>query len=230
MRARPLITLAGGGALALAAAGPAVAADPPSTEQGKRSETVAAVSWIEQDPDDSAGRPGNVHIGGLLIDSAFGNTDVFYGELGDWQCEPGRLPGDGEGCTLLAAYEIATAGVDLVLDPRSGTAHVTGSLAFYDFDGVADVFTMPVDLVWTADGKPVRTHDHSKYLSATTRSIFHLQTTTWSPVRVSGTVGTLVLGDEPGELNEQRLRQDEYRLFTWQRGSDEPPPDGGGQG
>lgn len=234
MRTLTLLAAAAGAATVVAgAAAPSVAAAPPTIERWTTTETSATVSWVEQDPDDSSGRPGTVHVGGLFVDHVAGNTDVFAGAMADWDCEPGAVPGDaGAGCTLLAAYEVASADIDLVLDRRAGAATVRGTVTFYD--RVADVWTAPVDLRWTAEGEPVRTRSYTDVVAGSTRTVTRTRTLTWDTVDVQGSVGSMVLGDEPGELDEERLWETESRHLRVTRPGDEPPSDdpgnGGGRG
>jgi hypothetical protein len=229
-----LVATVGAAALTTAAAAPAIAADPPSVGHGKSGQTAAVVSWVEEDHEDSTGRPGSVHVGGLFFENYDGSSNVFAGYLADWDCPVGTLPwGDGgQECALLAEYEAAGGDVTLDFDRRAGTARVTGSVTFYDLAGLEeDMWTVPVDLTWTTEGRPVRSREHVVELSSTFKFVSHLRTQTWSTVRAAGTVGTMVLGDEPGELNEERLWHDEHRFLIWTRpGDGDGDGDGGGDG
>lgn len=229
------VAAAGAATVVAGTAVPSVAAAPPTIERWTTTETSATVSWVEQDPDDSSGRPGTVHVGGLFVDHAAGNTDVFAGAMADWDCEPGALPGDaGDGCSLVGAYEASSADLHLAFDRRAGAATVRGTVTFYDPNGVEDVWTAPVDLRWTAEGEAVRTRTWTNQVSESARTVSRTRTLTWETVVVRGSVGSMVLGDEPGELDEERLWETETRHLRVTRPGDEPPSDdpgnGGGQG
>jgi hypothetical protein len=228
MRTSALIAASGGAALLLGAAGPAAGGERPQVDQWTALEQRATFSWVEDDRDDSSGRPGTVHVGGMLLDKAYGVTDVF-GYFSDWQCEPGQLPGD-EGCVVLGEYEIATAGATLEVDVRSGSAHLTGDVVLFDFTGEAPEIILPVDVRWSSDGSVIRERVHHSDLSPTAKVKVHQQGRTWAGLTATGTVGDLVLGDEPGEVTEHGLWSADTRYFFWQRGGDGPPDDGGGMG
>ncbi|EYR63393.1 hypothetical protein N866_01005 [Actinotalea ferrariae CF5-4] len=228
MRTSSLIAATGGAALLLGAAAPAVAGERPQVDQFMVLEQRATFSWVEEDHDDAAGRPGTVHTGGMLIDKAYGTTDVF-GYLADWDCEPGQLPG-GEGCVLLTEYEIATAGATLDVDVRAGTAHLSGDVVLFDLRMEAPEQYLTVDARWTSDGTPLRSRVHHSDLSPTAKVQVHQQGRTWSGLGATGTVGGLALGDEPGEVTEHGLWSTDSRYFFWQRGGVVPPDDGGGMG
>ncbi|MBC7291923.1 MAG: hypothetical protein H5T83_11410 [Actinotalea sp.] len=228
MRTSSVLAATGAAALLLGAAAPAVAGERPRVDRWKVLEQRATVSWLEQDHDDASGRPGTVHTGGMLVEKAYGNTDMF-GYLADWDCEPGELPG-GEGCVLLTEYEIATAGAALEVDTRSGTAHLTGDVVLFDLAMERPEERLTVDVHWTSDGKPIRSRVHHSDLSPTVKVQVHQQGRTWGGLAAAGTVGGMVLGDEPGDVTEHGLWSDDSRYFFWQRGGDGPPDDGGGMG
>lgn len=206
--------------LTLGAAAPALAAGPPSVDQWKVGQTAAAVSWVEEDRGDSSGRPGNVHIGGLFVESYDGTSVLSAGSLADWDCPAGAMPWDDEGaaCTLLTQYEASDAALTLLHDRRAGTARVTGTVTFSDLAGEEPApWTAPVDLTWTTEGRPERTRSHVVELSSTFRFVAHEQVQTWQVVTARGTVGSMVVGDEEGELNEQRLWHSDGRFVVWER-------------
>ncbi|WP_225755658.1 hypothetical protein [Actinotalea sp. Marseille-Q4924] len=231
MRTSSLIAATGGAALLLGAAGPAVAGEQPLVDQRKVLEQRATFSWVEEDHGDTVGRAGTVHTGGVLVEKAYGNTDLF-GYLVDWDCEPGEVPtaeGPG-GCVMLKQYEIASAGAVFELDVRSGSATLTGELAFFDLEMEEEQFQLPVDIAWTSDGKPIRSRVHHSDLSPTSKVQVHQQGVTWAGTDAAGSIGALVLGDAPGEVIEHGLWSADSRYFFWQRGGDVPPDDGGGMG
>lgn len=231
MRTSSLLAASGGVALVLGAAAPAVAGEQPQVDQWKVLRENAGISWVVEDHDDTSGRPGNVHTGGMLVDKAYGIADLF-GYLVDWDCEPGRVPWDREpaGCVLLTQYEIASAGAVFEVDARTGTATLTGEVALFDLEMEAPEGRLDVDVRWTSDGTAVRTGAHHRDLSPTTKSIVHERALTWNGLGAEGVLGSLVLGDEPGEITEADLWVEDGRYFLWQRGSDVPPDDDGGGG
>ena len=206
--------------LTLGAAAPALAAGPPSVDQWKVGQTAAGVSWVEEDRGDSSGRPGNVHMGGLFVESYDGSSVLSAGSLADWDCPDGAMPWDDEGraCTLVTQYEALDGEVTLHHDRRAGTARVTGTVTFFDLAGEEPApWTAPVDLTWTTQGGAVRTHDHVVELSSTFRFVAHEQVQTWQVVTAAGTVGSMVVGDEDAEVVEQVLWHSDRRFVIWER-------------
>lgn len=69
------------------------------------------VSWTEYDPDDVLGIAGNVHIGFL-----FGWSDqygtYFHGNVTDYDCDPGEVPGGGH----FIAEEVVEVGADVATE------------------------------------------------------------------------------------------------------------------
>lgn len=207
-------------ALSLGAAAPAMAADPPAVDRWKVGQTAAVLSFVEEDRGDSSGRPGNVHIGGVLVESYDGSSVLSAGSLADWDCPTGAMPWDDEGraCTLVTQHEASEGQVTLEHDPRTGAARVTGTVTFYDLAGeLPETWTVPVDLTWTTEGAPERTHDHVVELSSTFRFVAHEQLRTWAVVTAGGRLGSLVVGDEAGEITEQRLWHADRKFVLWQR-------------
>lgn len=207
-------------ALALGAAAPALADAPPSVDRWKVGQGAAVVSFVEEDREDATGRSGNVHVGGLFVETFDGSSVLSAGSMADWDCPAGAMPWDAEGsaCTLLTQYEASDGEVALVHDPRAGRARVTGTVTFYDLAGeLPETSTLPVDLTWTTEGAPERTHDHVVELSSTFRFVAHEQLRTWPVLTAGGTVGSLVVGDEAGEVTEQRLWHADRKFVIWQR-------------
>lgn len=92
------------------------------------------------------------------------------------------------------------------------------------------MWSVPVDLTWTTERRPTRSGSHTVELSSTFTFVMHTRTLTWETVRASGTVGSMTLGDEPGELNEERLWHDENRLVMWTWTGDGDDAGDGGDG
>jgi hypothetical protein len=237
---RLTVALCGGTALTAALApaalaAPAPSANPPVVDQWRTSGSSATVSWVEVDHEDSSGRPGSVHVGGLWVQSFDGTSVVPAGSLADWDCVPGALPweADGAGCSLVTQYEVSQDAVELRLDERAGTATVTGTVTFSDLAGSeGGQWTAPVDLSWRTEGEREQTTSHTVELTPAFRFVMHQRTDTWPTVLSAGTVGTLVLGDEAGELNEERLYMEDSRYVVWSRsgGVDDDGDGGDGDG
>ncbi len=228
---RAMVGLALAAAATAGTASPAAAGERPQVDQFARPSDTAIVSWLERDAGDAVGRPGNVTVGGLIVERLYGVTDV-YGVLTDWQCEEGQRP-DGVGderCRPLASYEFVDRDAQLTVDLRSGSARLSGDLALLDLEQVRDEVVVPVDLTWTSDGQPVRTSEHDRVLSETFKLQVNLRSVTWGGLQVDGSVAGLALGDEPGDVTEEQLWSDEDRFLFWERGTAEPPDDGDGQG
>ncbi len=233
MRASGLIAAVGTAtALTVGAPAPALAANLPMPDRGKTVEILAGVGWLEQDPEDASGRPGNVHRVALGLSTNGQNSDVFAGLLIDYDCAPGDLPSEeGADCRQLVHYEAATAAIRFDFDRRAGTAHVTGTVTFSDvLAEEPEQLTLPVDLHWTDEGRPVRTFSHHVDLSSVPKQVIRTRTLGWPAVQVTGAVGPLVVGDEPGEIEFRQLSHEEVRIVIWRRPSGEPSADGGGMG
>lgn len=60
------------------------------------------ISWTEYDPDDILRLPGNTHVGFLsYFEESFGA--FMFGQVIDYDCDPGEVPGGGHGGAVSAA-------------------------------------------------------------------------------------------------------------------------------
>lgn len=116
------------GLLAMAVvASPAAAADYRQVGEGRQFYT----SWTEYDLDDSLGLPGNVHLGYLSGWSDQWGT-YMYGNVTDFDCDEGEIPGwGGHGIEETVSKEAARAAdaavedaIDAVID--SGASRIKG--------------------------------------------------------------------------------------------------------
>ncbi len=113
-------------------------------------------------------------------------------------------------------------------DRRAGTAYAAGTVTFSDvLAEEPEQLTLPVNLRWTAEGKPVRTVSYHKDFSKASKQVVHVRTLTWPTVEVTGTVGSLVVGDEPGEIQFRQLTHEKTRVIVLRRPTGEPPTEGG---
>lgn len=96
----------------------APAANAGSTYRAKGNGSQFWVSWTEYDPDDLLNIPGNVHVGYLSgYDEQYGI--FFYGNVTDFECDPGEVPwGGGHGVEEVVAegQQSADAGEENALD------------------------------------------------------------------------------------------------------------------
>ncbi len=81
----------------------APAANAGSTYRAKGNGSQFWVSWTEYDPEDLLGIPGNVHVGYLSgYDEQYGK--FLYGDVTDFECDPGEVPwGGGHGVEAVVA-------------------------------------------------------------------------------------------------------------------------------
>lgn len=75
-----------------------------------------STSWIEYDPDNLLNLPGNTHVGYLGVWISQWGT-FFYGNVIDWECDPGEIPWGGHG-----------EGGDVVVDDGALIADVTAEI------------------------------------------------------------------------------------------------------
>lgn len=216
---------------ALAVAAPAHAGERVDVDVVRWSSETAIVSWVERDDADRSGRPGNLHVGGMLVDLSYGVTDVF-GVLSDYQCAPDQaLDGEGDAaCTPLGSGELVHDSVTLRVDRKDGTASLAGHVLLFDHEGQRPEERLGVDLTWTSEGRPTSERDTG--VSGTPRQWLrhHVVTTTWNGVATTGTVGGLVLGDVAGDVNESKVFAVDGRTVSRTGGGTTPPDDGGGLG
>ena len=157
---------------------------------------TASANWIQVDHD-AAGNPiprgtvpvtGNVHVGSLSVyEVSRGNPEV-YGEIFDFDCEPGFLPQGGGGhgfakpepepdpnCTALGVRFIQRLILDkpgdgVVIDRKLGFASVNGQL---ELGGHAGVVGRPrIDTTWTGIGDVRRESYEYSYSEGGTTSTF----------------------------------------------------------
>ena len=120
----------------LATAGTAAAAPPaPLTERTTTTRTFSnlGVDWTENDPGNLLNLPGNVHQGYLGVQGD-GTKTHLYGQIDDWQCDPGEVPGGhgqpgGEGvCDLVQSRYLESSEMTLAVDLVARTAKATGKV------------------------------------------------------------------------------------------------------
>lgn len=96
----------------------APAASAGSTYRAKGSGSQFWINWTEYDPDDTLGIPGNVHVGYLSgYDEQYGT--FFYGNVTDFDCDPGEVPwggGHGGETVVFEGQASADAGEQKALD------------------------------------------------------------------------------------------------------------------
>lgn len=84
------------------------------------------ISWIEYDPDDVLGLPGNTHVGYLYGYSGQYGT-YFGGNVTDFECDPGEYPWGGHGVTVEVVDEAAETTDAAIGDAIDGIVDSGGS-------------------------------------------------------------------------------------------------------
>ncbi|GAB7190908.1 hypothetical protein NUM3379_16150 [Kineococcus sp. NUM-3379] len=117
----------------LATAGPAAAAPKDSTST-KRSGASAFVKWTEYDFENLLPIPdSNVHVGFLSVSKEARGT-FLHGQITDWQCDPGEVPGGHAEpgtpgtCDYVRDRMLGSEAMTLIVDARAGTAVATGEV------------------------------------------------------------------------------------------------------
>lgn len=201
--------------LAVAAMASPASAGLPDGSSSVRSGERAFVSWTELDPSDVLTLPGNTHVGNLSIDDgAYGS--FAYGEIADFQCEPGQVPGGGHGdpgtCTLMGVRSLKAQDGALTVTDRTATFTGTITVSNGGHGEPGSVLArVAASVTWTSSADLVRFRE--------TFSVVDGKLSYRS--RVSGTRSDVASTDVTGFLGRMGFADDaddvsvgEFRSFT----------------
>lgn len=211
MKRTPLAVLAvlAAASTALAAA-PAAVAGPPSSTSSKTTGGQASAQWTEVDLGDALGFPGNTHVGYLGVYQQPGFTSV-YGDVKDFQCEPGQSLPTGHGepagdtCALMGVRFLTAdpGAVVFTSDTRTGTASLTGQLKVKN-GGHGDgevVGRPPADVRWTSVGGAYSFTRTDSWSDGTTSYSSRVRGTGFQ-ADVSGRIGAMGFTDDADDVSD----------------------------
>lgn len=167
-RRTALVSAALAGALMLTALTPGTA-EARSSYTYRDSGRAAETSWTQVDGTEPGTTPfGNVHIGYLDVRETRKGVGEAWGEIADFDCEPGQLPGHGgphgiedeeweepkDGCTHVGYRWIEGSGLAFDVDKKLSKATLQGRLTVYGGShGEEGPVGFPMaDIVWTGEG------------------------------------------------------------------------------
>lgn len=206
---RPVAALAVAAPLVLAVAAPAAAA-PPDRFTSKTSGGQANVQWTELDPGDLLGLPGNTHLGFLSVYQQPGFSDVS-GQIDDFQCDPGEVPGGGHGgepgagqCDLLGTRFLqGLEDIAYTVDLRAGVATLTGRVQVSN-GGHGEpgnvLAVVPAAVTWTSVGSTY-TFRRTDTWSDGTATFSSATRGTGFQATVSGSLGRMGFADDVDDVS-----------------------------
>lgn len=154
----------------------------------------AYVSTRVDDPSDTLGRAGNVHMVQLAVD-ANPEGDVVSGDIASYDCEPGQLLGD---CDRVALHRLVAAGPVSVRVRSDGSAQVTVTVAEVRVRDGRQLRVFDVDL---AVGAGILTSRRNCLCSFTgsdgTTFIQRTFVKQWTSATASGTIGDFDVAPGP---------------------------------
>ena len=208
-------TLAAVAALVALPAAVAVAPASAAPKDGSSTRSTggnAFVEWTEHDLGDQLRLPGNTHVGYLSYYAMTDFSDV-YGQIQDWQCDPGEVPGGGHGgpdeggpfCDLVQTRNLAGGeGLTYAFDARTGTATLKGQLLVLNGghgEGDGTVLARPpANITWKADG-PRYTFRRSESWSSRMGSFRSAVRGSGFPAAVSGSIGAMGFTDDKDDTS-----------------------------
>ena len=164
-RAAILLVLAAFVVVILLAAGRAEAK---SSFMGRTSGSTAETYWTQVDGTPPGTSPvGNVHVGWLSAYEMRQGTAEVFGQIEDWDCPEGTLPGGGghgfapldeepseDDCQWKGSRWIEAFDVPFTVDKKLSAARLTGTLTVYGGGhGEGGVVGRPAaDIIWTGTG------------------------------------------------------------------------------
>lgn len=127
-------------ALVVSALLPLASAVPTDAGSTRTSGTGRSVhlGWTEYDPDDLLGLPGNVHVGYLYAESGPYGSFV-YGNVTDFECEPGESPWGSHGDAVAVIVDDAAAAVEDATEDAIDAAVEGGGGVIESGDVVASI-------------------------------------------------------------------------------------------
>ena len=200
-------------------------ADAASRWMSKSSQTSASAEWTEHGQLNGVG--GNVHIGYLEARTSASGGEV-WGEVIDYQCEEGEVPGGGghgghgeftaeydeepePACDVMSFRWIEADDVSFSVDRKLNTARLTGTL-FVDNHGTAA--TPPVDMTWNGTGVLSRNVWYERGSEGGSRYLYKYESTS-RQADVTGSIGAMGFTDDTDDESWGSIQ----RTKTFERGS-----------
>lgn len=160
---------------------------------------------------------GNVHRGVISTsdDQATPGWDNLNGWLEAWTCPAGApVPplfsrDDPEAppttCTFQGARELTFSSGAVTYGKKLRSAHITGTAIAADPSGTNPAVLLPVDVTLRAEGRAETYVDVNRYVEDDGTKVTIRSTIVHRTATVSGTVGTLGLGDEASDVTESDI-------------------------
>lgn len=204
MATRRIVSAAVAAAVPLASIALTSPADAASRWMYKSSAERASTEWVEYG--ELAGVEGNVHVGYLDARESSSGGEV-WGEVVDYLCDEGEVPGGGHGghiaeydeeypeegyCDVMSYRWIDGGDVTFTVDKKLNTARLTGTL-FVDNHGASAA--PPVDMTWTGFGDTSRNVWYDKYTSDGETYVYKYDATERSAT-VDGFIGAMGFTDD----------------------------------
>lgn len=198
-------------------------AEASSFYQYRESGRAAQADWTQIDGTEPGTTPfGNVHVGYLDVRETSKGKGTVWGEIADFDCEPGELPGHGGhgfvedefeepgGCTHVGWRWIEGNDLAFNVDKKLTQATLQGQLTVYGgAHGEEGTVGRPMaDIVWTGDGGTWSSRFSETYSDGNTTSTYR-GTSTQRNATMSGTVGPMGFDPEfsSGSISEYRVSE-----------------------
>jgi hypothetical protein len=201
-------------------------ADAASRWMYKSSEHIASAQWIEYGA--LNGVDGNVHVGYLQAQTSASGGNV-WGEVVDYQCDEGEVPGGGghggpgefsgdyfdeepePTCDVMSFRWIEGNDVNFTVAKKLNTARLTGTL-YVDNHGAGA--TPPVDMTWTGTGDLSHTTWYEKGTEGGSRYVYKYEST-YRQADVTGFIGAMGFTDDADDQSSGSIQ----KTKTSERGS-----------
>ncbi|OFE15277.1 hypothetical protein BA895_05890 [Humibacillus sp. DSM 29435] len=184
----------------------------------------ADTTWVDRGPV-TALFAGNVHRGVISTadDVSTPGFDYLDGRIEAWSCPSGatvpQLYSHGEPeapateCLYRGARELSFRGAKVTYAKNLTSAHITGTATAQDVTGVRPSVRLPVNITLTAVGRADTDVSLDRFVDEDGTKVTHRSTMVMRTATVSGSVGPILLGDEPSDVTESGLssQQDLFR-------------------
>lgn len=198
-------------------------ADARSFYQYRESGRAADAQWTQIDGTEPGSGPfGNVHVGYLEVRETSKGEGSVWGEIADFDCEPGELPGHGghgfvedefeepSGCAHVGSRWIEGYDLAFTVDRKLTMATLQGQLTVYGgAHGEEGPVGQPMaDIVWTGDGAVWSSRFSETYTDGSTTYTYR-GTYTQRNATMGGTMGPMGFDPEfsSGSLREYRVSE-----------------------
>lgn len=195
-------------------------ADAASRWMYKSADISASAGWVEYGQLTGVG--GNVHVGYLEARTSASGGEV-WGEVIDYQCEEGEVPGGGHGghgeydeepepgCDVVSFRWIDGGDVSFSVNKKLDTARLTGTL-YVDNHGAGA--TPPVDMTWTGTGDVSHNVWYEKGSTGGHRYVYKFESS-YRQADVTGFIGAMGFTDDADDESAGSIQ----RTKTFERGS-----------